>query len=1044
VDVATLGLKLDNRGFLTGVKQAETSLGRLSKAENKVQRDTLDMGRAFGKISGVLGAFGIAIGAVGLLRGLININREFERLQAQLQTTEGSAFGARKAFDRLEEFAIETPFELDGLTAAFVNLRVRGADPTNENLRALGDIASSFSRDITEVANAVSSATAGMSRPLRGFGFDAQVTGDTVKLSFGGMTKVIGRSSQEIIEAMGELTKGKLAGAMAREMQTVNGIVSNFADNVGRLARKIGGGGGLNAEIFAITQKAEALVGAMADNSTAILQFTNIAIKAAKALAAPFIAIFRLLFNLGQQVGEVANVIGAVLTGDFAKAGEASRRIEGNWRDMSDAIIDNSTAWAELVIAITDVPPAIREVIDAQRDQEDVGSGIVELTDAERKRIETSAQLLAALTIRLDAEQRLNEAQMQGVDALVAVEAALERENALREAGAKAVDDEKDAILELVNNIQDLVEARELEAKSQEAKRDVEDLRREVEEQRRLVAVLGQGADASKRVQQEIARENALREALANTTEEYKDEVRELINELFDLSDAQDEVAKATSKLTPIFENAARGMQSALSTGFESIFEDGLEGFEDFADGILGIFTQLASEIAGAMAADALGLEDILASIQSGEGLALTGTQQIIVGAGLGAVGGGLVAGATGGNERGGQIGGAIGAGIGTAFGGPIGGFVGGAIGGFVGGLFGESKEEKAQKEFSATIDDYIEAMRRPVGVGAAVVADLNQTFQDFADVFEIDDFDEIVRVQSGTNVEDLTPANFLREMEQVGQAFERNEEKAAAFAQVMELAELALEQLAAAQLEQTKDFQADLASREAAAGGDELGAVTARLVREQEKELKAAVELADQGIITQDELSRLAQVLDNELAAAIMGVEGSVSQFAKVAAQVVIDLQGFLDGLLLGSNSLLSPIQKLNEARSQFEAVRERAEAGDVDAARQLPQVAQQLLDISRSVNASGEGFVQDFNAVQDAVTETQAGFESEASQETQMIELQQSSVANLEAIRAEAAEAARIAALGTIDITAHLNTMSNRMLTMVEELKRSREVTR
>jgi len=219
---------------------------------------------------------------------------------------------------------------------------------------------------------------------------------------------------------------------------------------------------------------------------------------------------------------------------------------------------------------------------------------------------------------------------------------------------------------------------------------------------------------------------------------------------------------------------------------------------------------------------------------------------------------------------------------------------------------------------------------------------------------------------------------------------------------------------------------------------------VTARLVREQEKELKAAVELAEQGIITQDELSRLAQVLDNELAQAIMGVEGSVSQFAKVAAQVVLDLQGFLDGLLLGSNSLLSPIQKLNEARSQFEAVRERAEAGDVDAARQLPQVAQQLLDISRQVNASGEGFVQDFNEVQDAVTGTQATFEGAATAETQMIELQQSSVANLEAIRLEAAEAARIAKEGTIDMTAHLRSVRNTMLTMVEELKRQNEVTR
>jgi len=1044
VDVATLGLKLDSRGFLVGVKAAEQSLGRLSKAETRVQKDTLNMGRAFGKLGGLVAGFGITIGAVGLLRGLVNINREFERLKAQLQTTEGSLTGANSAFERLEELAIGTPFELDGLTEAFVQLRVRGADPTNEQFLALGDIASSFSRDITEVSGAVASATAGMSRPLRGFGFEAKVTGDLVELSFGGMTKTVNRSAQDIVEAMGELTKGKLAGAMEREMRTVNGIISNFADNVGRLARAIGGGGGLNAEIFKVVQRAETLVGVMADNATAIRQFTNIAIQAAKAILAPFIAIIRILFNLGQQVGEVANIIGFVLTGQFNKAFEASARIEGNFADMGDAVLDNSRAWDSLMFAITDVPPAIRAVNDAAEDTAGTAGGAIELSEAELKLAKASQELVAALEIQIDAEKRLLAAQIEGAQALSMVEAQLEREAALREAAAIAIDSQKDEVEELVNSLQDLFEARAEEARQAEAGRNVEALRQEVEEQKRLVAVLGQGEAASKRVQNEIARENALREALSNTTTEYKEEVTALINELFDLADASEEAGKVASKLTPLYENAARGIQSALAEGFGSVFEDGLTGFQDFAESILDIFTDLASEIAGAMAADALGLDDILSSLQSGEGLNLSGTQQIIVSAGLGAVGGGIIAGATGGSTTGGQIGGAIGAGVGTAFGGPIGGFVGGAIGGFVGGLFGKSEEEKAQEAFSETIDEYIEAMKRPSDQGSAVIADLNKLAQDFADVFEIDDFDEIVRVQSGTAVEDLNVDNFLREMGQVGQAFERNEEKMAAFNQVMELAALTIEKLRKAQLEQTRDFQADLTSRELAAGGDAAGAISARLVREQQKELEAAVELEKQGIITSDELSRLAQVLDQELAQAIMGVEGSVAQFAAQAREVVNDLQSFMDGLLLGSNSLLSPIQKLSEARSQFEAIRERAEAGDVDAARQLPQVAQQLLDISRQVNASGEGFVQDFNEVQDAVTGTQAEFEGVADTEQQMIALQQTNVANLEAIRAEAAEAARIAALGTIDITDHLNTVANRMRTMIEEIKRRNEVTR
>lgn len=272
----TLALGVDSRGAQRGYSKARREARRFTGSARKSVQATDNLDSSFGRagrraraFATALGSIAAVVGAGALARGLININREFERLNAQLRTTEQSAAGAEAAFDRIIDFAVKTPFEVDNLTQAFVQLRIRGAEPTNRELTALGNIASSFSRDITDVSAAVSSATAGMTRPLRRFGFEASVAEDQITLAFDGMERTVDRNAQAIITAMSELTSDRLAGAMAREMDTVNGIVSNFMDNVGRLARAIGEEG-LNDAIFGVVKRFESLVGTLADNRAAI------------------------------------------------------------------------------------------------------------------------------------------------------------------------------------------------------------------------------------------------------------------------------------------------------------------------------------------------------------------------------------------------------------------------------------------------------------------------------------------------------------------------------------------------------------------------------------------------------------------------------------------------------------------------------------------------------------------------------------------------------------------------------------------------------
>src|SRR5688500_8059110 len=66
----------------------------------------------------------IATLGVGLIgKALLDANRLAQSLQAQLKVTEGSDAAAQGRFSALEKFATETPFQLNEVTQAFLDLR---------------------------------------------------------------------------------------------------------------------------------------------------------------------------------------------------------------------------------------------------------------------------------------------------------------------------------------------------------------------------------------------------------------------------------------------------------------------------------------------------------------------------------------------------------------------------------------------------------------------------------------------------------------------------------------------------------------------------------------------------------------------------------------------------------------------------------------------------------------------------------------------------------------------------------------------------------
>lgn len=84
--------------------------------------------------------------------------------------------------------------------------------------------------------------------------------------------------------------------------------------------------------------------------------------------------------------------------------------------------------------------------------------------------------------------------------------------------------------------------------------------------------------------------------------------------------------------------------------------------------------------------------------------------------------------------------------------------------------------------------------------------------------------------------------------------------------------------------------------------------------------------------------------------------------------------LTDYLESLSQSDLSTLSPEAKYLEARSIFDSISRQAMAGDQAALEQLQRVSQQLLGASRGYNASGAGYVADYNAVVRALERSNA----------------------------------------------------------------------
>ena len=295
-------------------------LNATAKAFNSVLKQAAGLAGAYLGFRGIASAF----------KGLVNANKEFESLSGSLKTVTGSAQGAKEAFALIEQFAIDTPYQLDEVVEAFIRLKALGLDPSAAALTSYGNTASAFGKNILDFTDALSNAVMFNFKSLRSFGIQTKSETDSVKFIFQGVTTEVAKNAKAIegyLRSVGEVHFG---GAMAEQMNTMGGIMSNIEDAFGKVARSIGEAG-LNKAVKEVLDRFNAMLGSTDSVAKSIGETLATAVRlAGKAFfflaenIQPIITLLTVKLGLAAATKAWALFKGAVLATNAALIGAGS------------------------------------------------------------------------------------------------------------------------------------------------------------------------------------------------------------------------------------------------------------------------------------------------------------------------------------------------------------------------------------------------------------------------------------------------------------------------------------------------------------------------------------------------------------------------------------------------------------------------------------------------------------------------------------------------------------------------------------------------
>lgn len=180
---------------------------------------------------------GLTVGITAPITGLgfkaLQSAADLEKLQVSLNTVfKGNEAAAKQAFNQINRFTAETPFQLREVAEGFIKLKNLGLDPSIDSLRSYGNTASALGKDLNQFIEAVADASVFEFERLKEFGIKSKQQGDKVSFTFQGVTKTINKNAKDIERYLQDIGNVQFAGGIEKQAQTFNGRLSTLRDNL--------------------------------------------------------------------------------------------------------------------------------------------------------------------------------------------------------------------------------------------------------------------------------------------------------------------------------------------------------------------------------------------------------------------------------------------------------------------------------------------------------------------------------------------------------------------------------------------------------------------------------------------------------------------------------------------------------------------------------------------------------------------------------------------------------------------------------------------
>lgn len=227
-------------GRAAGIEKLAGRLSNLGSSVANVGRHVSSLALGFGGL--------FALGAGAGLSQFISVNAEFEKFGTVLETVLGSADKAKSSLAWISDFAAKTPYDLAGVTDAFVKLTSYGLKPMDGALLAAGNAAAAMGKPLNQAVEALADAMTGENERLKEFGITTEKTGKKIKYNWvengKQMTAFAEKNSRKQIEAVVTgIWNRQYKGAMDKLSTTWEGMTSNLGDQWARFMLKIGDAG---------------------------------------------------------------------------------------------------------------------------------------------------------------------------------------------------------------------------------------------------------------------------------------------------------------------------------------------------------------------------------------------------------------------------------------------------------------------------------------------------------------------------------------------------------------------------------------------------------------------------------------------------------------------------------------------------------------------------------------------------------------------------------------------------------------------------------